>query len=79
MPFMSERRLVIVRHAEKMSAAGQTVLAEYAEDPSPSTVLVLVASKADKRTRLYKAVEKTGQVSEYAAPKRARVSRRWSP
>jgi DNA polymerase-3 subunit delta len=47
------------------------VLAEYAEDPSATTVLVLVAAKVDKRTRLYKAVARKGQVAEYAAPKRA--------
>ncbi len=70
MPFMSERRLVIVRFADKMNAAALNEIAEYAEDPSPTTVLVLVMTKADKRTRLYKAVDKSGQVSEYAAPKR---------
>jgi DNA polymerase-3 subunit delta len=70
LPFMSERRLVIVRHVERMPASGQTIVAEYAEDPSPLTVLVLVATKIDKRTRLYKAVDKTGKVSEFVAPKR---------
>lgn len=71
MPFMSERRLVVLRHADRFSAAWLNTLAEYAEDPSPSTVLVLVATKIDRRTRLYKAVANTGQVAEYAAPKRA--------
>jgi DNA polymerase-3 subunit delta len=70
LPFMSERRLVIVRHVERMSPSGQSIVAEYAEDPSPLTVLVLVASKVDKRTRLYKAVDKSGRVSEYKAPDR---------
>lgn len=70
MPFMSERRLVVVRHLDAFNAAALSVLAEYAEDPSPTTVLVLVANRIDKRTRLYKAVDKTGQVAEYAAPKR---------
>jgi DNA polymerase-3 subunit delta len=70
MPFMSERRLVVLRRADKFNATALNVLAEYAEDPSPSTVLVLVAAKVDKRTRLYKAVDKKGQVAEYAAPKR---------
>ncbi len=71
MPFMSERRLVIVRGSDKMHTGALNVLASYVEDPSPGTVLVLVASKVDKRTRLYRSVEACGQVSEYAAPKRA--------
>lgn len=70
MPFMSERRLVIVRHVEKMQAKGLDVLAAYAAAPSETTCLVLVAGKVDKRWRLYKTVTAAGGASEYAAPRR---------
>ena len=70
MPFMSERRLVVLRHAEKLPAADLTALADYAKDPAPYTCLVLTAEKLAKNTRLYKAVADLGGVAEYAAPKR---------
>lgn len=70
MPFMSERRLVIVRGVDKMSAADQTALADYAKDPAPYTALVLVAAKVNRGSRLYKAVDALGGASEYPAPKR---------
>lgn len=70
MPFMSERRLVIVRGVEKMGSADLETLAAYAKDPAPFTCLVLVGAKIAKNSRLYKAVSATGVVYEYAAPKR---------
>lgn len=71
LPFASERRLVIVRSVDKLDKAGQETLAAYAADPSPTTVLVLVAAKLAKNTKLFKAVDKAGGAAEYAAPKKA--------
>jgi DNA polymerase-3 subunit delta len=70
MPFMSERRLVIVRGVDKMAAAEQGLLADYAKDPAPFTALVLVATKVNRGSRLYKAVDALKGAAEYAAPKR---------
>jgi DNA polymerase-3 subunit delta len=70
MPFMSERRLVIVRDVDKMDAASLEQLAAYARDPAPFTCLVLAATKIAKNTKLYRAVAETGVAFEYAAPKR---------
>lgn len=71
LPFASDRRLVVVRKVEKMEKAGQETLAAYATDPSPTTVLVLVAAKFPKNSRLYKAVDKLGGAAEYAAPRKS--------
>lgn len=70
MPFLSERRLVVVRGVDKMGAADQGSLADYAKDPAPYTALVLVATKINRGSRLYKAVHALGGASEYPAPKR---------
>ena len=70
MPFMSDRRLVIVRGVDKLDTEGLEKLAAYARDPAPFTCLVLVATKVAKNTRLYKAVAASGVVFEYEAPKR---------
>jgi DNA polymerase-3 subunit delta len=70
MPFLSERRLVVVRGVDRMPAADQSALADYAKDPAPYTALVLVATKINRGSRLYKAVDALGGASEYPAPKR---------
>ena len=75
LPFLSERRLVVVKNVDKMNAEGWNVLANYAGDPSPTTVLVLVATKLAKNTRLYKAVDKLGGAAEYAAPRKSEYPR----
>ncbi len=71
MPFMSERRLVIVRDVDKMGKADLDALAAYARAPAETTTLVLVAEKVDRRTGLYAAVEKLGGVAEYKAPRKS--------
>lgn len=71
LPFASDRRLVIVRKVDKIDKAGQEALAAYAADPSPTTVLVMVAAKFPKNSKLYKAVDKLGGAAEYAAPRKA--------
>ncbi len=59
-PFMAERRLVVVRRFEKLRLAerDETALVEYLKSPSPTTVLVLVASKLDRRTNLAKLLDR---------------------
>ena len=70
LPFMSDRRLVIVEDVDKMSADQIELIVQYAADPNPMTTLVLVAQKVAKNTRLYKAVDALGGVAEYKAPAR---------
>lgn len=71
LPFLSERRLVIVRHVDRMPKDGLDTLAAYCADPSPTTILVLVAEKFAKNLKLYKAVDKLGGVAEYKPPRKA--------
>jgi DNA polymerase-3 subunit delta len=75
LPFMSERRLVILRKADRMTADALGVLADYAADPNPGTTLVLVASKMAKNLRIYKAVDALGGVAEYKAPAKREYAR----
>lgn len=68
LPMMARRRWVLVRCLERWekpegattSASALDRLAEYAENPTPSSTLVLVASKLDKRRRLYVAAKNGG-------------------
>jgi len=75
LPMLAPRRFLLVRDLDKWDgekesgkAASKKApkeppldrLASYAEDPNPSTVLVLWATKLDKRRRLYTAAKKAG-------------------
>lgn len=71
LPFASERRLVVVRNVDRMNAAEQARLAEYAKDPAPTACVVLVATKLRKDSKLYRAVEALGGVAEFKAPRRS--------
>ncbi len=82
MPFMAEKRLVIVEEAlffqarrkkkdqeedEEESSTGDDILLEYLKNPATSTCLIFLAAEGvDKRKKIYKSVEKVGQVVELA-------------
>lgn len=64
-PMMAEKQVVIVKEAQDLSRSIEKLL-HYAENPQPSTVLVLnyKYKKLDKRKTLYKALKKVGVVFE---------------
>jgi DNA polymerase-3 subunit delta len=69
LPFMSEKRLIVVHDVDKMPTAGLARLAEYSADPAEHACLVLVARKLARNTKLFKAVEAVGVVAEYKSPR----------
>ncbi len=64
-PMMAERQVVIVKEAQDLSRTIEN-LVSYAENPQPTTVLVLnyKYKKLDKRKALYKSLKKVGVVYE---------------
>ena len=64
-PMMAERQVVIVKEAQDLSRTIEK-LVSYAENPQPTTVLVVCYKykKIDKRKKLYKAVQKSGLIYE---------------
>jgi DNA polymerase-3 subunit delta len=68
LPMFARRRLVLVRALErwdaqadkKANAEALDALADYCASPSPTTTLLLVASKLDKRRRLMTHAQKNG-------------------
>lgn len=69
LPFLSERRVVILSDAQEMATSELDALADYFENPAPSTCLVVVAMTADKkldgRTRPVAALRKHGDEFEF--------------
>lgn len=60
LPFLSARRVVLIRGADALSREQQEELLTYLNDPSPTTCLVLTAMRLDLRTRLAAAIQKKG-------------------
>lgn len=58
LPFMSEKRLVIVKDLDKANKALSEALIEYLQSPCETTLLACTATKLAKNTRLYKAFAK---------------------
>jgi DNA polymerase-3 subunit delta len=82
LPMMAARRLVVVRNVERWEpktdakpdskgrAAALDRMAEYAQNASPSTTVVLVAGKLDARRRFVLLAKKEGFVVDCEAPSR---------
>lgn len=64
-PMMAERQVVIVKEAQDLSRTIEK-LVDYAENPQPTTVLVLCYKykKLDKRKKLHKVIAKSGVIFE---------------
>ncbi|MCX8008006.1 MAG: DNA polymerase III subunit delta [Coriobacteriia bacterium] len=74
LPFVSPRRLVVVKNLDAIPASEHPPLVAYVEAPAAHTCLVLVSTRLARNTRLYKALESGGAVAEYTAPRRAEMA-----
>lgn len=63
-PFLAERRVVLVRRFDKLALRDrdETAFLDYLRDPTPTTVLVLVASKLDRRTTVAKTLDRRARI-----------------
>jgi DNA polymerase-3 subunit delta len=60
LPFLADRRVVVIRDADKFISAHREPLERYLHRPAPTGTLVLVCRSFPKTTRLYKAVVAAG-------------------
>lgn len=69
-PMMSPVHLVLVKEAQEIDIKQWEVLTAYLKQPAEQSVLVLVYrhKKLDKRTAVYKAIDKAGIVFDAAKP-----------
>lgn len=58
-PMMAERRVVIVRDFQRLSQKDREAVADYADQPTASTCLVLVTPRVDLKTKLYSRLSKS--------------------
>jgi len=66
MPFLAEKRVIIMENTELVKADADR-LAEYLKDIAETVILILVETKTDKRSVLYKAIQTKGTACEFKA------------
>lgn len=64
LPFFAEHRLIIVEDS-KLFKKGGDELAEYLKQIPESTYLIFIEEEVDKRSKIYKALSKTGRAIEF--------------
>lgn len=69
LPMMAQRRMVLVRDLGLLPADEAEPVIDYLARPNPSTVLVAVTSKLDKRLKLYATLSKKGYLHVLDAPR----------
>jgi DNA polymerase-3 subunit delta len=69
LPMMAERRMVLVRDLGLMPADDAEPLLAYFAKPNPSTVIVALTSKLDKRLKTFAAASKKGWLHVLDAPR----------
>ena len=67
LPFFTDYRCILVENSGLFSAANG--LSEYIANIPETTVIIFVETEIDKRTKLYKAINKTGCVVEFEIQK----------
>ena len=65
LPMFAEWRVVLVKNADKLSAASLEALTPYVRDPSPSTCLLFQCDKIDQRKKFFSEFKKTGELVEF--------------
>ena len=65
LPFMSERRLIIVRRTEAFSAAALESFISYLERPVDSTCLIFVSSRPNLKMRFFRTIRDLGQAVHF--------------
>ncbi len=63
LPFGSERRIVLLRNAERLKESDLAPLKDYAANPVPTSLLLLVAVGLDKKAKLPKLFRKDQMVA----------------
>ena len=65
LPMFSDRRLVVVRQADKLPAATQEGLLPYLANPCPETCLLFLAAKPDLRRKFFLELKKQPGTLEF--------------
>jgi DNA polymerase III subunit delta len=76
LPFLTERRVVLVKGADKFVSDNRELLEKYFDNPCPTGILILTVSSWPAQTRLAKKLPSVGKLLSVAQPKRWQLPRR---
>jgi len=68
-PFLTDRRIVLVRWADKFISNNREFLERYFDNPCPTGILILTVNKWDERTKLAKKLPDSGKLITATQPK----------
>lgn len=65
LPMFAEWRVVLVKNADRLSAASLEAFMPYVQDPSPTTCLIFQGEKIDQRKKFFAELKKKGELVEF--------------
>jgi len=79
MSFITNRLLIVeeVNYFQDGQTSDIEPLIDYMANPNPSTCLLLITERVHKGRKLYKTIDKAGEILEFTAPKRAQDWNVW--
>jgi DNA polymerase-3 subunit delta len=75
LPFLADRRVVLIKDAGKFISANRETLEKYFDDPSPTGVLIMTVQTWAGNTRLAKKLPKVGRLINVSGITRGRLPR----
>lgn len=75
MPFLSERRVIVIENTGLFKNAGSDQLAEYLKECPETTFFIFSEKETDKRNKLYKAVKDKGYIGEFGEQDEATLTK----
>ena len=76
LPFLTQKRVVLVRDADKFVSRNRELLEKYFDNPSPTGILILTVRNWDSRTKLAKKLPESGELIKITQPKSWQVPSR---
>lgn len=75
-PFLTDRRVVLIRGADNFISQNRRVLENYFDNPCPTGILVMTVSTWPAKTKLAKKLPAVGELVSVSAPKRPQLPSR---
>ena len=69
LPFLTEKRVVLIRNADKFISLNRELLEKYFDKPCPTGILVMTVNSWRANTRLAKKLSKVGKLLSITPPK----------
>jgi len=76
LPFLTERRVVLVKGADEFVSENRELLEKYFDNPCPTGILILTVSNWSPQTRLAKKLPSVGKLLSVAQPRRGQLPQR---